>query len=183
MIWVIVMGLVYDARWTSNSRGEASADTQMPGSRYTRPRKPYSVTLRWAASSFTTGPGTVAALTGTLAALTAGMPGMAIAATARPATARAPRCGALFVNRIPPSSSPPAPEAGGSICRRCDGASRCGCVHSVSNRVAARNQYRTADRSAGVRPGHPARTEVANGRRTLAVLTLLNQNIRGKTNA
>src|SRR5215472_5351983 len=97
MIWVIVMGLVYDARWTSNSRGEPSADTQMPGSRYTRPRKPYSVTLRWAASSFSTGPGT-------LAALTAGMPGMAIAATAR-----APRCGTHFVNRIPPSS--PRPHA------------------------------------------------------------------------
>src|SRR6516162_10816229 len=103
MIWVIVTGLVYDARWTSNSRGEASADTQMPGSRYTRPRKPYSVTLRWAASSFSTGPGT-------LAALTAGTPGMASAATARPATARAPRCGAHFVNRIPPPVPRPHPK-------------------------------------------------------------------------
>src|SRR5262245_12532848 len=70
MIWVIVRGLVYDARRTSNSSGEPRAATQMPGSRNTRPSEPYSVMLRWAASSFSTGPGTLAA------ALTAAMPGM-----------------------------------------------------------------------------------------------------------
>src|SRR6516165_12708580 len=142
MIWVIVTGLVYDARWTSNCNGERRAETQMPGSRNTRPPKSYSVTLRWAASSFSTGPGAVAAPA-------AGPPGMAIAATARPAAARAPRCGTHFVNRITPSFSPPAPEAGRSTRRRRKGARRCPRGYFVNNTVGARDLPPAASRPGG----------------------------------
>src|SRR5262249_52443586 len=56
MIWVIVMGLAYDARRTANSSGDPSAATPMPRARKTRPRKPSSATRRRAPPTFRTPP-------------------------------------------------------------------------------------------------------------------------------